>query len=346
MDTPPTYQEATTVKKTWLRRLVGRLFSHGGRTPSHDRPSSDTGALVDSKLINPLYPESKPKPKIRPTSLILPQRSSSSKPSYRNSIIHTSDQPTTNHVRIKRNNAPITGVWNIDTSLQVPDNLLVQLNNKEEARHHLHLWSVKQAINAIVNVVGEGKETALITCSTLGKVHLQVSKPQSRTISLFCRGTLIALKIPRTYRGIIKAHTQSGSVHFSEEVGKVLSTIYEKGHESRHWVGNMGEGGKEEVIKKEGGEELGGEGGEEEEGERYLPEVDSDYEHDHIPSLRIQKLSRSESQRKNQKEKEKEKEKYDVMKLKAKTREGEHYGEVFIAFSDEEEMPLRALYIW
>jgi hypothetical protein len=107
----------------------------------------------------------------RPTSLIGPSKYS---PSYRNSVIHTGDQPLTNYVRIKRNNAPITGIWNIDTTLHVPPHLLVQFKDKTEARHHLHLWSVKQAINAVVNVVGDGKEVALITCSTLGKVNLQL----------------------------------------------------------------------------------------------------------------------------------------------------------------------------
>jgi len=37
--------------------------------------------------------------------------------------------------------------------------------------------------------------------------------------------------------------------------------------------------------------------------------------------------------------------KYDVMKLKAKSREGNNYGEVFIAYSDEPDMPLRAIFI-
>jgi len=112
-----------------------------------------------------------------------------------------------------------------------------------------------------------------------------------------------------------------------------------------------GEGVKEREEALEEDRDVDGDG-EGSEGKYHdLPEVDSDYEHDHIPSLRVPKLARSDTQKahkekKGRKEKEKEKEKYDVMKLKAKTREGEHYGEVFIAFSDEEEMPLRALYLW
>jgi len=277
MDALPTYQEATSRRRPWYRRLVGRLFR---RTPP------EPGLLVDRKLITN-YPLDN-------------ASSSSSKPSkgqqfdigrpahYRNSMIHTNDQPPTNYIRIKRNNAPITGIWNIDTTLQVPAHLLVTFKDKNEARHHLHLWSVNQPIDAVANVVGEGKELALITCSTLAKVNLRVSKPSNRTVSIFCRGSTISVRIPRTYRGSVKCHTQSGIVHFSPEIAKQISTIYEKGHESRHFIGEL-----PSSIAIQDGENI-------EDGT----------------------LDR------------------DVMKLKAKSRVGEKYGEAYIAYEDEPPMPI------
>jgi len=276
MDTPPTYQEATAKRPTWLGRLVGRLFR---RTPPV------AGALVEQKLITPYRSDFDTPSTSKSTkgdSLCAQQLTTPTV--YRNSVIHTNDQPSTNYVRIKRNNAPITGIWNIDTTLQVPANILVPFKDRTEARHHLHLWSVTQAINAFVNVVGEGKDVVLITCSTLGKVNLQVRKPSNRSLSVFCRGTVISVKIPRNYFGSVKCHTSKGIVHFSNEVGKRISTIYEKNHESRHFIGDL-------------------------------------------PSTSI--------------EGEKEGSAFDVMKLKAKTREGEKYGEVYIAFEDEAgELPL------
>lgn len=286
MDIPPTYQEATAKKPTWLRRIVGRLFR---RTPPQP------GLLVEQKLITPYR-----------SDFEAPRTSKSSKRDsaltqqlttptiYRNSVIHTNDQPPTNYVRIKRNNAPIIGVWNIDTSLQVPANILVPFKDRTEARHHLHLWSVTQTINAFVNVIGEGKDTVLITCSTLGKVNLQLRKPSNRSLSVFCRGTVISVKIPRNYSGSVKCHTSKGTVHFSNEVGKRISTVYEKNHESRHFIGELPSSSSS--TSAEGGDTNG------------------NGENDGCA--------------------------YDVMKLKAKSREGEKYGEVYIAFEDETELPL------
>jgi len=201
----------------------------------------------------------------------------------------------------------------------------VQFKDKTEARHHLHLWSVKQAINAVVNVVGDGKEVALITCSTLGKVNLQLDKPSKRLISVFCRGTVISVKIPRTYNGILKAHTGSGSVHFSDEVAKRLSTIYEKDYESRHFIGEMKPGVP-------------------------IPDADADRDEDRENEEAevdggVAGTQASGSGGEIQSAEAQDEKKYDVMKLKAKSREGNNYGEVFIAYSDEPDMPLRAIFI-
>lgn len=288
MDALPTYQEATSKRPPWYSRLVGRLFRRSRSPP-------EPGLLVDRKLIAH-YPldegsSSSSKPSKGKHS---PQFDFGSPAHYRNSMIHTNDQPPTNYIRIKRNNAPITGIWNIDTSLQVPAHLLVTFKDKNEARHHLHLWSVSQPIDAVANIVGEGKEPALITCSTLAKVNLRVSKPLNRTVSIFCRGSTISVRIPRTYCGSVKCHTLSGTVHFSPEIAKLLSTIYEKGHESRHFIGEL-----PSSVTSRDGEEVEGENS-----------------------------------------------KHDVMKLKAKSRIGEKYGEVFIAYEDEPPMPITTVKSW
>ena len=137
---------------------------------------------------------------------------------------------------------------------------------------------------------------------------------------------IISVKIPRNYNGIVKAHTLSGTVHFSNEVAKKLSTIYEKGKESRHFIGDMSSVGR--VSEEE---------------EEDLPEVqDEDCDEDKDDELPEQERPKEETTSKG-KGKSKEP-RYDIMKLKAKTREGETYGEVFIAYLDEPEMPLRALY--
>lgn len=289
METPPSYQEATAKKKNWFKRIVGKLF---GRTPPQ------AGLLVERKLIHPfrtdfdLYPSSSQRGKLLPRTpsqagSALGPVSAGALSGYRNSIHHTPDQPPTNYVRIKRNNAPIIGIWNIDTALHVPEHLLVPFKDKSEARHHLHLWSAGQTIDALINIVeGEkkGEGVVLLTASSLGNVTLRVTKPSQRTLSIFVRGSLIKVFIPRTYQGTLKAHTATGSVFFSNEVAKRLRTVYEKGRESRHFIGDM-----DNVVGE-------GDAKEEEEG------------------------------------------KYDVMKLKAKSRVGEKYGEVYIAYEDEEEV--------
>lgn len=288
MDSLPTYQEATSKRQPWYSRLVGRLFR---RTRSPPQP----GMLVDRKLLAD-YPQDDASPSSSKPSKgkHSPQFDIARPAHYRNSMIHTNDQPPTNYIRIKRNNAPITGIWNIDTSLQVPAHLLVSFKDKNEARHHLHLWSVTQPIDAVANVVGEGKELALITCSTLSKVNLRVSKPPNRAVSIFCRGSTISVRIPRTYCGSVKCHSLSGTVHFSAEIAKQISTIYEKGRESRHFIGEL-----PSSIKSQDGEEVEGEN----------------------PN-------------------------HDVMKLKAKSRVGEKYGEVFIAYEDEPPMPIISVKSW
>lgn len=191
MDTPPTYQEATRTRHNWLKRVFVRLFLQ----------STPPIQAVESKLVNHL--DASPSPndyqeKVKPrrissffssSSLNGTQPSGSGftppilPPSHRSSLHQsTALSPPTNYVRIKRfsptteGTSDIIGTWTIDTSLHVPGELLVPFKDKNEKRHHLHLWSQSGKIDADICVLeGNGKgEMVLLTASTEGVVSLRV----------------------------------------------------------------------------------------------------------------------------------------------------------------------------
>jgi hypothetical protein len=93
----------------------------------------------------------------------------------RSSLAPIDDGQEVNYVRIKRTSphTPIIGLWRINTSLHIPENLLVRLKNPDEERHHLYLWSEQSMIDACVRLTG-GEGKALITASTQSKLALRI----------------------------------------------------------------------------------------------------------------------------------------------------------------------------
>jgi len=288
MDVPPTYQEAISSakrKENWLKRIFVKIFKFNRSPPQ-------PGLLVERKLITPFRQTANTSSSSKSTKSKAYRNSTALPTSLNRNSIHQStiSSPSTNYVRIKRSNAPIIGIWTIDTSLVVPEELLVPFKNKNEKRHHLHLWSQTQKIDAGANIVGNGDGTVLLTVSSEGPVNFAVSKPSHRKLSIFCRGSTIFIRIPRSYRGTLKAHSSTGSVHFSSEVSKVVRSIYEKGSESRWFIGRMDSRPNSLVVAGAGKDGVEGVG-----------------------------------------------KGYDVMKLKAKSRVGDNYGEIFVGYEDEEE---------
>jgi hypothetical protein len=88
----------------------------------------------------------------------VPARSSSSRASYS----RLTGPPPTNHISISQTNGKISGHWNVDTSLQVPESLLKPSAAGKIERPNLYLHSHNGAINATVSLVSGTDQRANI----------------------------------------------------------------------------------------------------------------------------------------------------------------------------------------
>lgn len=74
-------------------------------------------------------------------------------------------RPRTNYVSISKRDGSIRGTWSIDSSFQVPEDLLAPEGAKEE-RHNLSLQTKDGDLSASVSLLSPGPERASIFLDT------------------------------------------------------------------------------------------------------------------------------------------------------------------------------------
>jgi len=133
--------------------------------------------------------------------------------------------PATNHVSVFRKDGSIKGTWAIDSSLQVPGDLLAPIEDGAE-RHNLSLQTKDGAVSATVALLSPGPERASILLDTKdGSVKFTLisrKNDQPFIAQLKTKDGSISIEIPRSFTGPLRFSSHSGKHEFSKETREHL----------------------------------------------------------------------------------------------------------------------------
>ncbi|KAF7761902.1 hypothetical protein Agabi119p4_9894 [Agaricus bisporus var. burnettii] len=158
-----------------------------------------------------------------------------------------SDNPT-NFYSVCRGHDKVKETVTIDPNLYTPPSLLLPMSpdETEETRKHVRLESIHGSVNATVNIVpvlrGEKCKIRMFMRSSHGGVFARINGPESRhPFQLVAHSTYgsVTLRLPRSFEGPIMISLRYGSVKFSDEINKHLTTFGEANHVRHCFVGDL-----------------------------------------------------------------------------------------------------------
>ncbi|PVG03198.1 hypothetical protein CPB86DRAFT_749327 [Serendipita vermifera] len=148
---------------------------------------------------------------------------------------------SSNHVNIFKQSGAITGTWVIDTNLPVPLALIQPSKTKANA-DHLSLVTKCGAIDATVYLrTINGKKASLHIDTQCGQVTVRIPSRvdyQPFKLHAVTRTGAMYIWLPRDFRGPLKHTAKCGSILFSDEVQKNLTTYGSHGSFVGGWEGS------------------------------------------------------------------------------------------------------------
>ncbi|KAK7061105.1 Rho-type GTPase activating protein Rga1 [Paramarasmius palmivorus] len=138
----------------------------------------------------------------------------------------------------------VDGIYGIDASLQIPDNLLppIDPDAPEELRQNLHVASKNGSVDVEVYILPDAKpcdgrkKVVLETRSSNGAHRGETSNPPFALTSFSQNGS-VHVRIPRSFRGTLYLSTLHGHVKLSEEVSAQASLLRDSDGTARYLIG-------------------------------------------------------------------------------------------------------------
>ncbi|KAG8776978.1 hypothetical protein FRC12_000599 [Ceratobasidium sp. 428] len=229
-----------------------------------ERNESKSPTMDSQDLVIPLHEQPSP-PSYTSTTLI-----GSASTSY---TAHPSP-PRCNHLLERKTHANINGIWHVNTSLDIPDSLLLPINEFDgkwnervqntrkarerderkwtgqpqsptipEVRPNLMLVSEYGLVKGDVNVISSGDsmpQAVIVTETRNGSIDLGVSASPEQSLRIHAYSTYGTAKvwIPSSFNGALIMSTEYGKIKISDGVKAKLTTFSTTSNTSRCFVGD------------------------------------------------------------------------------------------------------------